>query len=63
MQLFPARKPSMKESKRINIGLERRLHAKAKVLAVLKEISLNEYLIEAIRSAVDEKKGVLEDKK
>jgi predicted HicB family RNase H-like nuclease len=48
--------------KRINIELEKRLHAKAKVLAVLKEISLNEYLVGAIRSAVDDEKGVLEEK-
>ena len=48
----------MTDKKRINIELERKLHAKAKVLAVLKEISLNDYLIEAIRSAVDDDKKV-----
>lgn len=52
----------MEKGKRINIEIEKQLHAKAKVLAVLKETSLNEYLVSAIRSAVDEEKKVLGDK-
>jgi predicted HicB family RNase H-like nuclease len=53
----------MGTTRRINIEIGRQLHTKAKVLSVLNEISMNEYLVAAIRSAVDEEKKDSEVKK
>ena len=52
----------MTQKKRINIGIGDKLHAKAKVVAVLKDISLNEYLVSIIKSAVGDGNVVLGEK-
>ena len=46
--------------KRVNIGLDEDLHTKAKVIAVLKNITLNEFFEQAIAEAVEKDKDVLE---
>ncbi|MBN1156176.1 toxin-antitoxin system HicB family antitoxin [Candidatus Woesearchaeota archaeon] len=45
---------------RINIGLKEELHAKAKALAAIKGISLNEFFEEAVKSSVGKDKKLFE---
>jgi predicted HicB family RNase H-like nuclease len=46
--------------KRVNVLVPDDVHTRAKVIAVLKGITLNEYLEAAIRDAVEKDKSVLE---
>jgi predicted HicB family RNase H-like nuclease len=46
--------------KRVNVQLPDDIHTRAKVIAVLKGITLNEYLEAAIREATEHDKSVLE---
>jgi predicted HicB family RNase H-like nuclease len=46
--------------KRVNIELEEDIHTKAKVIAVLTNITLNDYFEKAIREAIEKDKKVLE---
>jgi predicted HicB family RNase H-like nuclease len=45
--------------KRVNIQLSEELHAKAKIISVLKKIPLNVFLSEAIDNSVKEDKAVI----
>ena len=45
--------------KRVNIGLKDNIHTKAKVIAVLKNITLNEYFEEAIQKAIEKDKDLI----
>lgn len=45
--------------KRVNIELPEELHAKAKIISVLKKIPLSVFLSEAIESSVREDKAVI----
>jgi predicted HicB family RNase H-like nuclease len=45
--------------KRVNIQLEDDVHTKAKVIAVLRDMTLNEYLSKAIKDAVEKDQSVL----
>jgi hypothetical protein len=45
--------------KRVNIQLEDETHTKAKVIAVLKDMTLNEYFDKAIREAIEKDQIVL----
>jgi len=45
--------------KRVNIQLEEDTHTKAKVIAVLKDMTLNEYFEKAIREAIEKDQNVL----
>ena len=47
--------------KRVNIGLNEKTHARAKIISTLKKIPLNEYLEQAIEKAVEKDKHLLED--
>lgn len=49
----------MDKKKRVNIQLSDDTHTKAKVIAVLKDMTLNEYLNKAIREAIDRDQSVL----
>ena len=49
--------------KRVNVQVPDEIHTRAKVIAVLKGVTLNEYLELAIREAVDKDKAVLEQLK
>lgn len=49
----------MDKKKRVNIQLSDDTHTKAKVIAVLKDMTLNEYLDKAIREAIDRDQSVL----
>ena len=46
--------------KRVNIALDEDLHTKAKVIAVLKNITLNDYIEKASEDAVKKDKPVLD---
>ncbi len=46
--------------KRVNISLDEDLHTKAKVIAVLTNITLNDYLQKAIQEAVKKDKHILD---
>jgi len=45
--------------KRVNIQLEDETHTKSKVIAVLKDMTLNEYFEKAIREAVEKDQAIL----
>lgn len=47
--------------KKVNIGLADKVHARAKVIATMKNTSLAKYLAEAIEKAVSEDKDLLEE--
>ena len=48
-------------TKKVNIGLEDKTHAQAKIIATIKKISLAQYLEEAIQKAVKDDKNLLEE--
>lgn len=48
------------QMKRVNIRLKEEFHTKAKVIAVLKDITLNEYFENAIAEAITRDKEILE---
>jgi len=45
--------------RRVNIQLEDETHTKSKVIAVLKDMTLNEYFEKAIREAVEKDQAIL----
>ena len=45
--------------KRVNIQLEDEIHTKSKVIAVLKDMTLNEYFEKAIREAIEKDQAIL----
>lgn len=45
---------------KVNIKIEKQIHSKAKAIAVLKDISLNDYFEKSIQSYVDKEKKQLE---
>ncbi|GIU69981.1 MAG: hypothetical protein KatS3mg002_1217 [Candidatus Woesearchaeota archaeon] len=49
----------MGKTKRVNIILSEETHTKAKVIAVLKDMTLNEYLDRAIREALERDQNIL----
>jgi predicted HicB family RNase H-like nuclease len=63
MLLGVVRSSHQTSMKRVNVQVPDEVHTKAKVIAVLKGVTLNEYLESAIRDAVDRDKGVLESLK
>ncbi len=46
--------------KRVNVQVPDDIHTRAKVVAVLKGITLSDYLEQAVRDALDRDKSVLE---
>jgi predicted HicB family RNase H-like nuclease len=48
-----------KEMKRVNIQVEEETHTKAKVIAVLKNMTLNDYLSKAIADAIAKDQVIL----
>jgi predicted HicB family RNase H-like nuclease len=47
--------------KRVNIRIPEDVHTKAKVIAVLKDMTLNDYLKEAIEAKLEQDHDVLDD--
>jgi len=45
--------------KRVNIGLKEEIHTQAKIISVLKAMTLNEYFTRAIEKAVEKNKDVI----
>lgn len=45
--------------KRVNIQLDEDMHTKAKVISVLKDMTLNEYFSKAIKEAVEKDQAIL----
>ncbi|MBW2971276.1 hypothetical protein KY320_03900 [Candidatus Woesearchaeota archaeon] len=54
-----AKKQVISGEKRVNIALDEDIHTKAKVISVLKDITLNEYLLQAIERAVEQDKELV----
>ena len=50
----------MSKNKRVNIALKDDVHTRAKVIAVLKGLTLNKYLEKAIEKSIEKDKKVLE---
>jgi hypothetical protein len=46
--------------KKVNIGISEEAHTKAKIICVLKGITLNDYLAKIIEKAVEKDKEVLD---
>jgi predicted HicB family RNase H-like nuclease len=46
---------------KVNIGLQDKIHAQAKIIATVKKISLAEYLEKAVEKAVQDDKKLLEE--
>ena len=51
------------KKKRVNIALKEEIHTKAKVISVLKNITLNDYLEKAIERAVEKDKKLIKETK
>ena len=49
--------------KKVNIAIEEELHSRAKILSVLKGVTLNDYLTAAIEKAVNKDKKLLREMK
>jgi predicted HicB family RNase H-like nuclease len=49
---LPQTRKQTKKQKRINVGLSDKLHKQAKVISILKEVTLNVYLEEAISESI-----------
>lgn len=47
-------------TKKVNVGLSEDIHTKAKIICVLKGITLNEYLSKALEKEVEKDKHVLD---
>ena len=54
------RKEKKESTKRVNIAIIEDIHTKAKIIAVLKGLTLNEYLEQAIEKAIEKDKKVLD---
>ena len=50
----------MSKNKRVNIQLKEKIHTQAKVIAVLKDITLNDYFEKAIAEAIQKDKRILD---
>ena len=47
--------------KKVNIGLKDKVHMQAKIVAVAKGVSMNEYIEQAIESALENDKKIIKD--
>ena len=47
--------------KRVNIGLDEKIHTQAKIIATLQKIPLGEYFEKAIEDAIKKDKKILEE--
>ena len=47
--------------KKVNIGLKEKIHMQAKIISVVKGISLNRYIEEAIEKAIEKDKHVIKE--
>ena len=45
--------------KRVNIGLDEKIHTQAKLISILKKITLNDYLKKAIKDSIDKDKQLI----
>ncbi len=45
--------------KKVNIGLEEKTHMQAKIISVVKGVSLNEYIQEALEKAIEKDKDII----
>ena len=51
----------MEKKKRVNIALDESIHTKAKVIAVLSDITLNDYIEKAVAEAIKRDKKILDN--
>jgi predicted HicB family RNase H-like nuclease len=51
---------SKTQEKKVNVALSSEMHTKAKIICVLKGITLNEYIARALEKEVEKDKHVLE---
>ena len=50
----------MATKKHVNVELDEKVHMKAKVIAVLKDTTLNDFIVDAIEEAIEKNKDVLD---
>ncbi|MCD6589646.1 toxin-antitoxin system HicB family antitoxin [Candidatus Woesearchaeota archaeon] len=53
-------KRKRRKEKRVNLKLPEELHTKAKIVAVLKDLTLNDYIERAVREAIEKDEHLLE---
>ena len=53
----------MNKMKRVNIGLKDDMHAQAKIIAILKRVSMSQYLESCIEEAMNADRKLLENLK
>ncbi len=49
------------QMKKVNIGLKEKTHMQAKIISVVKGVSLNEYIQEALEKAIEKDKDIIKD--
>ena len=47
--------------KKVNIGLKEKVHMQAKIISVVKGISLNQYIEQALEKAIDNDKNIIKE--
>ena len=47
--------------KKVNIGLKEKVHMQAKIISVLKGVSLNKYIEEALEKAIEKDKNLIKE--
>ena len=56
-------KPKGDSMKKVNVGINPETHTQAKIISVLKDINLTEYLKQAIEAAVEKDKKIIKELK
>ena len=47
--------------KKVNIGLKEKVHMQAKIISVVKGVSLNQFIEEAIEKAIEKDKSIIKE--
>ncbi len=47
--------------KKVNIGLKEKVHMQAKIMSVVKGVSLNQFIEKAIETAIEKDKNIIKE--